>query len=63
MGCSDIVTTVPGKKSNVKPQTGMRSKAYESFTNPIANGDKNGFDIHIYFNQVRLLHVEHMRDC
>lgn len=62
-GCSGIVTTGPGKKSYVNPQTGVRSKAYERFADPIANSDKNGFDIHVYFNQAIPPYVEYMRGC
>ena len=54
MGSSEIVTTGPGQRSYVNPQTGVQSQAYKRFADPIANGDKNGFDIHIYFNQARV---------
>ncbi len=39
-------------KSYINPPTGVKSKAYESFTAPITNGDKGGFDVHIYYMQV-----------
>lgn len=38
-------------KSFVNPPTGKRSTAYERFVDPIDNGERGGFDIHIYFYQ------------
>ncbi|TLD18323.1 hypothetical protein E2P81_ATG12118 [Venturia nashicola] len=38
-------------KSYVNPSTGNLSKAYTSFTSPIANDIRGGFDIHVYFLQ------------
>ena len=37
-------------KSFVNPQTGIKSAAYQRFTDPISNGVRGGFDIHIYYN-------------
>ncbi|QDS71767.1 hypothetical protein FKW77_009196 [Venturia effusa] len=38
-------------KSYVNPPTGKLSEAYSSFTSPITNGERGGFDIHVYFLQ------------
>ncbi|KAH8888585.1 hypothetical protein GQ53DRAFT_654084 [Thozetella sp. PMI_491] len=38
-------------KSYKNPQTGVLSKAYETFTEPLDNGRRGGFDIHIYYFQ------------
>ncbi|EAQ85018.1 hypothetical protein CHGG_09032 [Chaetomium globosum CBS 148.51] len=38
-------------KSFRNPQTGVLSSAYERFTEPLDNGIKGGFDIHIYYFQ------------
>ena len=42
-------------KSFVNPPTNVLSKAYDSFAQPISNGERGGFDVHIYFFQVRKL--------
>jgi len=36
-------------KSYVNPQTGVLSKSYERFTEPLDNGIRGAFDIHIYY--------------
>ncbi|MCJ1368339.1 hypothetical protein MMC16_007481 [Acarospora aff. strigata] len=38
-------------KSFVNPQTGVLSKAYERFVEPISNDQRGGFDVHIYYFQ------------
>jgi len=38
-------------KSFVNPQTGVLSKAYEQFIDPLDKGRRGGFDIHIYHFQ------------
>ncbi|KAK0510067.1 hypothetical protein JMJ35_007461 [Cladonia borealis] len=38
-------------KSYVNPQNGVLSKAYERFVDPIDNGVRGGFDVHIYYYQ------------
>ncbi|KAJ5220106.1 hypothetical protein N7468_009310 [Penicillium chermesinum] len=38
-------------KSLVNPQTGVLSKAYEEFPNPLAKDRRGGFDVHIYHYQ------------
>ncbi|MCJ1393859.1 hypothetical protein MMC18_006735 [Xylographa bjoerkii] len=35
----------------VNKQTGVLSQAYETFTHPITNGPRGGFDVHIYHFQ------------
>ncbi|KAL1852085.1 hypothetical protein Daus18300_012297 [Diaporthe australafricana] len=41
-------------KSLKNPQTGVLSKAYESFISPLDNGRRGGFDIHVYYMQSQL---------
>ncbi|KAI9875245.1 MAG: hypothetical protein M1830_008714 [Pleopsidium flavum] len=38
-------------QSYVNPQTGVLSKAYEKFVQPISNDRRGGFDVHIYYFQ------------
>ncbi|KAJ9667910.1 hypothetical protein H2201_002096 [Coniosporium apollinis] len=38
-------------KSFVNPPAAEPSPAYKSFTAPISNGERGGFDVHIYFLQ------------
>ncbi|KAK3698792.1 hypothetical protein LTR37_016796 [Vermiconidia calcicola] len=38
-------------KSFVNPRAKSPSKAYNEFVHPITNGERGGFDIHIYFLQ------------
>ena len=47
---SDTYQATRKAKSFVNEQTGVLSKAYESFPEPI----ESGFDVHIYFLQVSL---------
>ncbi|KAK4927593.1 hypothetical protein LTR28_005903, partial [Elasticomyces elasticus] len=39
------------EKSYVNPPAEKPSPAYDSFTSPISNGERGGFDVHIYFQQ------------
>lgn len=39
----------PHAKSLVNPQPTQKSNAYSSFPEPITNGTRGGFDLHIYF--------------
>ncbi|KAK5704331.1 hypothetical protein LTR97_003349 [Elasticomyces elasticus] len=48
---SEKVTEGPDAKSYVNPPTKQQSSAYKSFADPITNGTRGGFDIHIYFLQ------------
>ncbi|QSZ30438.1 hypothetical protein DSL72_004961 [Monilinia vaccinii-corymbosi] len=41
----------PDGKSLVNPQTGVKSKSYEKFTEPLDSGIRGGFDVHIYHLQ------------
>ncbi|KAK3652199.1 hypothetical protein LTR56_005332 [Elasticomyces elasticus] len=41
------VTEGPDAKSYVNPPTKQQSSAYKSFADPITNGTRGGFDIHI----------------
>ena len=58
-------------KSLVNPPSKSRSKAYGEFVEPITNGNRGGFDIHIYFMQsdefetkyARELHERIRREC
>lgn len=45
-------------KSFVNPPTNVLSRAYESFVQPIDNGERGGFDVHIYYFQVRVVHPQ-----
>ncbi|KAL2043024.1 hypothetical protein N7G274_004083 [Stereocaulon virgatum] len=38
-------------KSYFNPQSGVLSRAYEQFIDPIDKGKKGGFDVHVYFYQ------------
>ncbi|CAC9894743.1 unnamed protein product [Aureobasidium pullulans] len=38
-------------KSYVNPPASKPSPAYDSFTSPITNDERGGFDVHIYFQQ------------
>ncbi|EKD15929.1 uncharacterized protein L3040_003214 [Drepanopeziza brunnea f. sp. 'multigermtubi'] len=38
-------------KSIANPQTGILSKSYERFTEPLDNGIRGAFDVHIYYFQ------------
>ncbi|KAG0649746.1 hypothetical protein D0Z07_3727 [Hyphodiscus hymeniophilus] len=38
-------------KSYANPQTGVLSKSYKEFTDPLDNGRRGGFDIHVYYFQ------------
>ncbi|KAK4190828.1 DOPA-like domain-containing protein [Podospora australis] len=38
-------------KSYVNPPTGVLSPAYEKFVEPLDNGRRGGFDVHIYYFQ------------
>jgi aromatic ring-cleaving dioxygenase len=40
-------------KSYVNPQHGILSKSYREFADGITNGPRGGFDVHIYYYQVR----------
>ena len=46
-------------KSLVNPQTGAKSSAYERFTEPLNNGQRGGFDIHIYYDPAKPGDKEH----
>jgi DOPA 4,5-dioxygenase len=39
-------------KSYYNPPTNVKSEAYQSFPTPITNGQRGGFDVHIYYMQV-----------
>ena len=50
----------------VNEQTGVLSTAYERFVGPIRNDDRGGFDVHVYFFQVRApptLFIPHAMSC
>ena len=38
-------------KSYVNPPATAKSPAYSSFTSPIDNGIRGGFDVHVYFEE------------
>lgn len=35
-------------KSSKNPETGVLSEAYDKFTSGVTNGERGGFDVHIY---------------
>ncbi|KAK4157057.1 isoprenoid synthase domain-containing protein [Chaetomidium leptoderma] len=48
-------------KSFRNPQTGVLSSAYEKFTEPLDNGRRGGFDVHIYYFQTNPEQSQHAR--
>ncbi|MCJ1259619.1 hypothetical protein MMC24_007458 [Lignoscripta atroalba] len=48
-------------KEYVNPQTGVLSKAYEEFVDPITHGERGAFDVHVYFLQVGVLNEEYTK--
>jgi hypothetical protein len=46
-------------KSFVNPPAAAKSEAYTSFTEPITNGVRGGFDVHIYFRQTEADEVKY----
>ena len=50
---SEMITEGPDAKSYKNVQHGVRSKSYTEFTSGINNGPRGGFDVHIYYFQVR----------
>ncbi|KAH6678535.1 DOPA-like domain-containing protein [Halenospora varia] len=49
-------------KSYVNPQTGVLSKSYEKFCEPLDNGGRGAFDIHIYYFQKNAKQVQYARE-
>ncbi|KAI3401508.1 hypothetical protein diail_10942 [Diaporthe ilicicola] len=49
-------------KSLKNPQTGVLSKAYETFIHPLDNGRRGGFDIHVYYMQSQLEYARQLYD-
>lgn len=49
-------------KSLKNPQTGVLSKAYETFVDPLEKGRRGGFDIHIYYMQSQLEYARQLYD-
>jgi hypothetical protein len=41
-------------KAIANPQTGVKSEAYDRFVAPLTNGIRGGFDVHVYWYQVRV---------
>ncbi|TEY40886.1 hypothetical protein BOTCAL_0415g00060 [Botryotinia calthae] len=41
----------PDGKSLINPETGIKSKSYEKFTEPLDSGRRGAFDVHIYHFQ------------
>ncbi|KAK4103288.1 hypothetical protein N658DRAFT_514768 [Parathielavia hyrcaniae] len=48
-------------KSYRNPQTGVLSSAYDKFTEPLDNGPRGGFDIHIYYFQTNPEQTQYAR--
>ncbi|KAI6713298.1 hypothetical protein PZA11_001299 [Diplocarpon coronariae] len=49
-------------KSFKNTQTGILSKSYERFTEPLDNGIRGGFDIHIYYFQANPTQLKFARE-
>jgi len=49
-------------KSFRNPQTGILSTAYEAFPEPLENGIRGGFDIHVYHDQTDPVQVRYSHD-
>ncbi|KAJ4414501.1 hypothetical protein N0V82_007898 [Gnomoniopsis sp. IMI 355080] len=49
-------------KSLKNPETGVLSKAYESFIDPLEKGRRGGFDIHIYYTQSQMDYARQLYD-
>jgi hypothetical protein len=49
-------------KSFLDPPTGVLSSAYDRFTDPLDNGERGGFDVHVYFYQSNASHVQYARE-
>ena len=68
--CTNSEVSSDGK-SLINPASTKRSTAYGEFVEPITNGDRGGFDIHIYFMQsdefetkyAKELHERIRREC
>lgn len=72
-----LQTLIPGReratdgKSYLNPPANEKSPAYTEFTSPTTNGERGGFDIHIYFLQTNAyeltfateLHERIRREC
>ena len=68
--CTNSEVSSDGK-SLINTASETRSRAYGEFIEPITNGDRGGFDIHIYFMQsdesetkyAKELHERIRREC
>ncbi|KAK0628828.1 DOPA-like domain-containing protein [Bombardia bombarda] len=49
-------------KSYKNPQAGVLSKAYESFVEPLDNGRRGAFDVHIYYLQTNPDETKYARE-
>ncbi|KAK4200812.1 DOPA-like domain-containing protein [Triangularia verruculosa] len=49
-------------KSFVNNQTGVKSVAYERFIEPLENGRRGGFDVHVYYFQNNPQHAKYARE-
>ncbi|KAJ4393588.1 hypothetical protein N0V93_002801 [Gnomoniopsis smithogilvyi] len=49
-------------KSLKNPETGVLSKAYEAFIDPLEKGRRGGFDIHIYYTQSQMEYARQLYD-
>ncbi|KAG4427757.1 hypothetical protein IFR05_016761 [Cadophora sp. M221] len=49
-------------KSYKNPQTGILSKSYERFVEPLDNGRRGAFDIHIYYFQANPAQLQFAKD-
>lgn len=59
---SDRETDGPNAKAFINPPSTSKSSAYTSFPNPIINGTRGGFDIHIYFQQTSAAQTKYAKE-
>ncbi|KAF3761608.1 hypothetical protein M406DRAFT_265991 [Cryphonectria parasitica EP155] len=49
-------------KSLKNPETGVLSKAYETFIDPLSKGRRGGFDIHVYYTTSQMDYARQLYD-
>ncbi|KAM0717970.1 hypothetical protein Q7P37_006302 [Cladosporium fusiforme] len=59
---TDITPTGPNAKSYINPPPTTKSAAYTSFTNPITNDTRGGFDVHIYFQHTNAAQTQYAKE-
>jgi aromatic ring-cleaving dioxygenase len=59
---SERTSSGPNAKAYINPEPTTKSPAYTSFTSPITNDTRGGFDIHIYFQQTSPSQTQYAKD-